>query len=561
MALTVVRIRLAVALTLFYHTRQSACAGAASEPFLEVTMSVNRKQAIGSRVLCALLPSVLAATAIAAQTLEFDARSRRPLSNRPEAFEIVSSRQAWDASQTAVIICDMWDRHWCKGAMLRTGELVPAMNDFVIRARDAGALVIHAPSDTMGYYADHPARRTAEQAPRAANLPKDIASWCSWLDEHEKEVYPIDQSDGGCDCLTKCPGGSPWRKQIDGLNIHPEDAISDSGVEIWNLMEARGIKNVMIMGVHTNMCVLGRPFGLRNMARNGKNVVLVRDLTDTMYNSRMRPFVSHFTGTDLIIEHIEKYVCPTMVSTALTGRPRFRFKEDNRPTVAFLIAEREYGSNWTIPQFAAQLQRKHNVLCEFLIGVRDGTPEERNTLSNMDVLATADLAVVYVRRRALPEVQMKYLRDYLDNGKGLIGIRTASHAFDAKGNKAADCIEWPGFDPEVLGGNYNGHYGKSKDATKVTIVPAAKDHPILKGVCDFESPSWLYRVRPLAPTTRVLMMGEIKGKEPEPVLWTNTYKGGRIVYTSLGHWDDFKIDSFERLLTNAIFWAMNKEVP
>ena len=68
----------------------------------------------------------------------------------------------------------------------------------------------------------------------------------------------------------------------------------------------------MLMGVHTNMCVLGRPFGLRNLARSGKNVVLVRDLTDTMYNSRMWPYVSHFEGTNRIVEHIEKYVAPTI---------------------------------------------------------------------------------------------------------------------------------------------------------------------------------------------------------------------------------------------------------
>jgi hypothetical protein len=86
----------------------------------------------------------------------------------------------------------------------------------------------------------------------------------------------------------------------------------------------------MIMGVHTNMCVLGRPFGLRNMARYGKNVVLVRDLTDTMYNPKSWPYVDHFTGTDLIIEHIEKYVCPTITSTVLTGRAPFRFQADNR---------------------------------------------------------------------------------------------------------------------------------------------------------------------------------------------------------------------------------------
>ena len=106
------------------------------------------------------------------------------------------------------------------------------------------------------------------------------------------------------------------------IAIRDEDAISDSGVEIWNLLEARGIKNVMLMGVHMNMCVLGRPFGLRQLVRHGKNVVLVRDLTDTMYNSRSWPYVSHFEGTNRMIEHVEKYVAPTSYRPTSPASPR-----------------------------------------------------------------------------------------------------------------------------------------------------------------------------------------------------------------------------------------------
>ena len=93
-------------------------------------------------------------------------------------------------------------------------------------------------------------------------------------------------------------------------------------------MKQRGIENVIVMGVHTNMCVLGRPFSIRQMVYQGQNVVLMRDMTDTMYNSRMRPFVPHFRGTDLVVEHIEKYWCPTVVSTDFTGKPAFRFAAD-----------------------------------------------------------------------------------------------------------------------------------------------------------------------------------------------------------------------------------------
>ena len=147
---------------------------------------------------------------------------------------------------------------------------------------------------------------------------------------------------------------APWKSQIDVLQIDDEDVISDSGEEIWSMLEQRGIENVMLLGVHTNMCVLGRPFGLRQMARNGKNTVLVRDMTDTMYNPQRSPYVSHFTGTDLIVEHIEKWVCPTITSDQIIGGAPFRFSNDQRPHLAIVMAENEYKTEDTLPRFALE---------------------------------------------------------------------------------------------------------------------------------------------------------------------------------------------------------------
>lgn len=238
----------------------------------------------------------------------------------------------------------MWDLHHCKNATDRVGELVPRMNAFLNAARDRGVLIVHSPSSCIAPYENTAARRRAKQAPRAAHLPSDIGEWCNRIPAEEKGTYPIDQSDGGCDtpdepqrewaAWLKAQGrdpAAPWKREVDGLEIRDEDALSDSGVEIWNLLESRGIGNVLLLGVHTNMCVLGRPFGLRQMAKNGKEVLLVRDLTDTMYNPGMWPHVDHFTGTDLIVEHIEKYVCPTTTSVSLLGGEAFRFRGDLRP--------------------------------------------------------------------------------------------------------------------------------------------------------------------------------------------------------------------------------------
>ncbi len=245
------------------------------------------------------------------------------------SFQVADRPADWQAEKTAVIVCDMWAKHWCAGACRRGAEMAPRMNQLLQEARKRGMFVIHAPSGAMDLYKDHPARKRAQAAPKAANLPKGIADWCTQIEAEKKGKYPVDQADGGCDDQPPCDSKSKMDlHQTAVLEICDEDALSDSGVEIWNLLQQRGIANVMLLGVHTNMCVLGRPFGLRNMARSGKNVVLVRDLTDTMYNPRAWPYVSHFRGTELIVEHIEKYVCPTITSNQLLGGKPFRFAGD-----------------------------------------------------------------------------------------------------------------------------------------------------------------------------------------------------------------------------------------
>jgi len=241
--------------------------------------------------------------------------------------------EKWLPSRTAIIVCDMWDLHHCKNAVVREGEMAPRMNEVLEKARAAGVLIIHAPSSCMKPYEGKPARERALKAPAAVRQPEKIAEWCKQIPEEERAIYPIDQSDGGEDddpaehakwaaelTAKGLNPRAPWTRQIDVLRIDQEkDAISDSGVEIWNLLDSRRIENVILMGVHVNMCVAGRPFGLRQMAKNAKHVVLMRDLTDSMYNPARWPFVSHGRGTELFIQHIEKHICPTITSDQILG--------------------------------------------------------------------------------------------------------------------------------------------------------------------------------------------------------------------------------------------------
>lgn len=261
-------------------------------------------------------------------------RSRVKVAGK-ETYQTVEKSAPWQPKKTALIICDMWDDHWCQSAARRVGELTGPINELVKTARARGVLVIHAPSSVTAFYKDSPQRQRALKAPFAATPVPLVTeerwgtAWC-WTDARREGVLPIDDSDMGCDCKVKCKIREAWSRQTAAIEIADGDAITDNGQETWNLLTQHGIDHVMICGVHLNMCVLGRPFAIRQLVKLGKNVALVRDLTDTMYNPERPPGVHHFAGTDLVIEHVEKYWCPSFTSTAVTGKPAFRFKDDPR---------------------------------------------------------------------------------------------------------------------------------------------------------------------------------------------------------------------------------------
>jgi nicotinamidase-related amidase len=249
---------------------------------------------------------------------------------------VTQKQTVWEPRETALIICDMWDDHWCKSAARRVSEMAEPLNEVVKQARARGVFIIHAPSSVTAFYKDTPQRKRAQDAP-FARTPKPLATaprwgtaWC-WTDSKHEGVLPIDDSDMGCSCTgAKCEIREAWKRQISTIELDSKDALTDDGQETWNLLTERKIKNVILCGVHLNMCVLGRPFAIRQQVNLGKNVALMRDFTDTMYNPERPPGVDHFTGTDLVVEHVEKYWCPSFTSSDLTGKPSFRFHEDRR---------------------------------------------------------------------------------------------------------------------------------------------------------------------------------------------------------------------------------------
>ena len=234
-------------------------------------------------------------------------RSRTPLFRGSNDWNEVHSNYAFQPSKSAVIICDMWDKHWCSGANTRVAILVKRMEPFLAQARHAGMTIVHAPSDTMAYYSTAPQRLKMLQLAHF-NPPAEL--------NLSAPPLPIDDSRGGCDT----PGETEhqaWKCENPGLHIAPEDYISDNGQEIYNLLRTRNIETVFYTGVHANMCILNRTFAIRQMSKWGVRCILLRDLTDAMYSPQDPPHVSHAEGTELVVQYIEKYWSPTALSTDL----------------------------------------------------------------------------------------------------------------------------------------------------------------------------------------------------------------------------------------------------
>lgn len=311
---------------------------------------------IRSGLVVAMVSFVVLANTVAAEDFSLDLQRLEGSANQPSI-----SKEDWSAKKTAFIVCDVWDAHHSINAVNRMEEFLPRMNEVLVEARKRGATIIHAPSDCMLAYEDHPARKRVLTLAHVKPTAPGISEWVMRIPSELGAIYPVDQSDGGEDddpaahqawaAKLEAEGrnpGMPWKAQHPGIEIDSEqDYISDQGGEVWNVLEAKGIENVILVGVHTNMCVLGRPFGLRQMVRQGKRVALMRDLTDCMYDPDQWPHVDHFTGNDLVMAYIEKYVCATVTSDQIIGGEPFRFAGDTREKQALPpLPKRDATKEW-----------------------------------------------------------------------------------------------------------------------------------------------------------------------------------------------------------------------
>jgi type 1 glutamine amidotransferase len=208
--------------------------------------------------------------------------------------------------------------------------------------------------------------------------------------------------------------------------------------------------------------------------------------------------------------------------------------------VCLISGSLEYKSDESLAAFQDFLEKHYAVKCSRAFRKAD------DDLPGLDNLEDCDVALFFTRRLTVDGKQLEKIKKYCEAGKPIVAVRTASHGFQ----------KWLEMDKEVLGGNYQNHYGPGE--VKVALVEKAKDHPVLKGVKPLTSPGSLYKNTGLSKDAEVLLTGSIPGHE-EPVAWVREHKGGRVFYTSLGHPKDFEEENFRRMLVNALFWAAKRE--
>ena len=258
--------------------------------------------------------------------------------------------------------------------------------------------------------------------------------------------------------------------------------------------------------------------------------------------------------------------------------------------VVLVSGDEEYRSEEALPQLARILSTRHGFKCTVLFATDPATgavdPNIANNIPGLEALASADLMVLFTRFRDLPDDQMKHIADYINAGKPIVAMRTATHAFAPKTSQTWQRWHWKeptgGFGRLILGETWVSHHGAhGKQSTRGVIVSGKEKHPVLRGISTGEvwGPTDVYTVKlPLPAGADVLLMGQVlTGMDPGdpplegpkndpmmPVAWTRTYtaesgKQGKVFTTTMGSSQDLMSEGFRRLMVNAVYWAAGLE--
>jgi len=256
--------------------------------------------------------------------------------------------------------------------------------------------------------------------------------------------------------------------------------------------------------------------------------------------------------------------------------------------IVFLVGDEEYRSEDSMPQLAKILAVHHGFKCTVLFAINKETgeidPETLDNIPGLEALEKADLMVMFLRFRELPDDQMKRVIDYTNSGKPIVGLRTSTHAFNYVKHKDSPYAKYSfrdkkfdgGYGRQVFGETWINHYGNhQRESTRGLIAKGLENHPIVKGIDDIWGESDVYGITTLTGDSKPLIMGQIlSGMDPKdkpnpdkklvPVAWTKTYTGekgktSRVFTTTMGHSFDLNNEGFRRLLVNACYWGMEME--
>ncbi|MBN1845521.1 MAG: ThuA domain-containing protein [Sedimentisphaerales bacterium] len=256
--------------------------------------------------------------------------------------------------------------------------------------------------------------------------------------------------------------------------------------------------------------------------------------------------------------------------------------------IVFLAADDEYRSEELIPQFAKIAALHHGFRCTVLFAINKQTgqidPATLDNIPGLDKLTQADLLVMLLRFRELPDEQMKYIIDYTHSGRPIMGLRTSTHPFNYSKHPAGPYARYSyrsqdppgGYGRLVFGETWISHYGRhQQESTRGVIVPDRQLDPIVRGVEGIWGPSDVYGLTSLQGDCRPLVLGQVlsgmqpddppaAGKKLVPVAWTKTFTGppgktARVFFTTMGHAHDFKNEGFRRLCINACYWCLGME--
>ena len=284
-----------------------------------------------------------------------------------------------------------------------------------------------------------------------------------------------------------------------------------------------------------------------------------------------------------------------VVSATQAADPWLTFPGGDGPgkgkKIVLVSGDEEYRSEEVMPQLAQILAKHHGFNCTVLFAIdpKDGAiqPNVNNNIPGLEKLKDADLLILFTRFRNLPDEQMKHVADYVESGKPIVGLRTATHAFNISGG-AYKKYSWGnkdkdydgGFGRQVLGETWVAHHGShGKEGTRGIVTNGEDSNPILKGidVGSIFGTTDVYTAKP-AGDSKVLVFGEVTetlkpdskavaGKKNDPMMpvaWTKTYKTesgktAKIFTTTMGCADDLSHEGTRRMLVNASYWALGLE--